>query len=423
LLDRLGFPPERTGASPPRTAVRLILLCAIIEIGQLLVISRHATLLDLMLNAAATLTGWTVAGRLSTARLLVRPRLRAANVRMTRLPLAAWGLLWAGLIIWPSRLVTLDTWALGYPLLIGNELDEDRPWTGEISYLALYDRALEPDTVRELAHRPPARDGTPARSKFGLTTQYRFDEPGQVEINPEGPVATHELSIRVPPTARWTSGPSSRLVVDERTHLSSIGPADLLTQRLSSTNAFSVEVWCRPGTVVPEGYARIVGISGGTLSRNFTLGQEKAQLVFRVRNRLNGPNGLRFELRSPRVLPTDHVQLVATYGRGASSLFVAGEQVGRVDLHQPSVAMALGPRPIGAAVAALLAALSLLIALPPTRDRPGTEILRRVAIGYAILAAPIAFMLMTAFRPAMGFYAWLGPAIPAAYLLVRRSSS
>jgi hypothetical protein len=422
-LDRLGFPPHASDTGSRHATVRLILLCALIEGGQLLFSSRHATLLDFILNAASVVTGWTVAGRVFVPNAAASSRWRLGSSRVRLVALVTWALLWTGLIVWPGRLVTLHTWQTGFPLLVGNQLDEDRPWTGEIAYLGIYDRVLEADVVRELSQRLPMRDASRFRSDLGLITQYRFDEAGRHEIHAEGPVGGAELDLRVPPEAQWTSDVSPGLVFDGSYQLSSIGPADVLTDRLSAAGAFAVELWCRPRTVLQDGYARIAGISGGTFFRNFTIGHEGRQLVFRVRNRLNGPNGIGFELRSAAVLSRDYVHLIATYAHGSSSVFVDGERVGRVDLHQPSMSLGLGPRPAGAAVAALLAALSLLIALPPTRDRPGTEILRRVAIGYAILAAPLAFMLTTAFRPAMGFYAWLGPAIPAAYLLVRRSSS
>jgi hypothetical protein len=165
--------------------------------------------------------------------------------------------------------------------------------------------------------------------------------------------------------------------------------------------------------VSQEGPARIVGISDGPFRRNFTLGQEGAALVFRVRNPLNGPNGTDFELRSPALLSDDRVQMIAIYARGASSLFINGARVASLDLREPAALLGLGTLTTGSAAAAMLAALSLILVSPASVQRltGGPRAIRLLVIGYGVLLIPAALSLVGSFRPADDLYFWFGPAL------------
>ncbi len=145
--------------------------------------------------------------------------------------------------------------------------------------------------------------------------------------------------------------------------LSSTGSAAALTQAITSSGAFSVEAWIRPLTLDQHGPARIVSVSSGIWTRNFTLGQDGRDLVFRVRNGINGPNGTYLALRVGSLGQDSLQQIVATYDHGASSMFRNGQLLKPVmDLGDPLLYLHLGT---GAGSRTALGALiAVALALP-----------------------------------------------------------
>jgi hypothetical protein len=402
--------------------VRGVLLCLSIEIGQSLVAARHAAVVDLMVNVL----GYSL-GHLSGRPLLMhtglsshRPtvRSRAAGVGW----LTVWGLVWGSLILLPARFVALDRWDPGYHLIIGNESDGQRPWEGEIAYVAVYDRALSADQVRgSLAHPPGLEGSTAARLPMGLLAAYDFTGASERAVAPQGRLRAPGLELLVPPGATWRTGAASSLLIQQGSLLSSAAPAEPLTAAMASANAFTIEVWCRPASLAQTGPARIVSVSEGIEMRNFTVGQEEDAITFRVRNRLNGANGVAFELNAPHTLSRDPVQVLAIYDGGRSLVLRNGERSGTVDLREPSALIGLGTRVAGAAIVALLAALSLIVVraswLPHLVG--ACHFLQLLLIGYGILLIPVAFGLFLSFVPPNTVHAWFAPMLLVSWLCCR----
>jgi hypothetical protein len=97
--------------------------------------------------------------------------------------------------------------------------------------------------------------------------------------------------------------------------------------------AFTIKARIRPNNVEQEGPARIVTYSLTPLSRNFTLGQERQQLVFRVRTPASDLNGLTAAVQTfPVLLPDREVSVVASYDGHISRVFVDGRLAGRENL-------------------------------------------------------------------------------------------
>jgi hypothetical protein len=406
---------------------RGLLFCLMIEVGQIFALSRHADVLDLTVNAVGLSLG-----HLSVVRLRLDARARATlmlrSPRLRSVLLVIWALFWSSLLLIPSRFVTLGGWDSGYPLLIASEKNDDertgvRTWRGEIQYVALYDRPLQPDQVRRsLDRRPGVPQSTLARLSMGLVVAYDFARVGRLEVEPEGRFDAPSLRIRLPYGSRWNVG-SAALVPDDGGLLTTAGSAELLTTPIASSGTFSVEVWCRPADLARSGAATIVGISDSTWRSNFTLGQEGPDLYFRVRNRLNGPDGSRFELRSANALSTNLVQIVATYAQGVSSVFENGQRLSpTVDLREPSVLLGLGTAPVGGFVTAVLSALSLILLsscfVKERATARGAVLL--LLFGYSGLLLPLVFGALFSFRAATSLHLWFGPALVlSSALLVR----
>jgi hypothetical protein len=261
-------------------------------------------------------------------------------------------------LVFPIRAASLADWDLSYPLLLGNERDGDRQWEGEIKYVALYDRALS-----------PAEIGDP-RSRGAAAEVYDFTDAPLI-FGPRG--------------------------IDTRSF-----PGGSLSSRLEMSGSFSVDVWLKPDSLTLTGPARIVGISESAWRRNFSVAQEAGAIYFRVRNPINGPNGLNHEYRCENVLVDAFSRLVVIYDRGAISLYKDGRQhCPTLDLREPSLVLGLGGNQVSHAITALLAALTFLLS--------GASLAQLLIVGYGVLAVPLALSGPLGAPPALSLYVWFGP--------------
>jgi hypothetical protein len=105
-------------------------------------------------------------------------------------------------------------------------------------------------------------------------------------------------------------------------------PAKYLTEKLKKTNQLTIEIWLETTFLNQYGPARIVSFSANPDYRNFTLGQTKGKLSFRVRTILNGLNGSRCEFISKEdVLAFKKQHIVATFNHGRAEIYVDGMKI------------------------------------------------------------------------------------------------
>jgi hypothetical protein len=105
-----------------------------------------------------------------------------------------------------------------------------------------------------------------------------------------------------------------------RSWLQSEGAAAHLAQRLRAANRFTLRIRCATDDTNQDGPARIVSNSFSTLLRNFTLGQQGADLVFRLRTPLTGDNGSFLETVVPGVFSTHRERDILVTYDGANVL-------------------------------------------------------------------------------------------------------
>ena len=99
-----------------------------------------------------------------------------------------------------------------------------------------------------------------------------------------------------------------------------------LVNYFKNTDQLTIAVWIKPANLKLSGPARIVSMSTDPSSRNFTLGQERSRLNFRVRTPLTGLNGAKVSLTSQPILSTNQSQfIVTTYNRGEAKLYYNGK--------------------------------------------------------------------------------------------------
>lgn len=135
---------------------------------------------------------------------------------------------------------------------------------------------------------PNDADPTPptAAVPVGLVAEYLFTEAtGSVAHDSSGFGSPVDLLLSG--GATWLGGGGVSLD-GALAKVQSNGPASKLTDQISQTGQFSLEVWARATQVNQAGPARIVGYSAGQSQRNFLLGHGASydpnpDLIFRVR--------------------------------------------------------------------------------------------------------------------------------------------
>jgi len=259
-------------------------------------------------------------------------RTRSRSQSITHLAVAAGGcLVWWIIALQPAFGALNMNWEPSFPIAIGNEIGGARPWMGEIRYVGIYDRALSQPDVQQLIGGDQQVNVSRLRNERGLLVGYDF-RPGEEEPQMDGRLKDADLAFVLPPgvlSAATGLAPSRFDVV--RT----AGSAARIAGAISSSGAFTVETFARPRDLLQTGPARLVSNSFGVARRNFTVGQAGADLVFRVRNKLNGDNGNIHELSAQGAVELRLQQLVATYDHGVSTIFRDGKHCSTVDLREP----------------------------------------------------------------------------------------
>lgn len=102
---------------------------------------------------------------------------------------------------------------------------------------------------------------------------------------------------------------------------------DALLQACRSSNALTVEATIATDHLDQHGPARIVSFSSSTGSRNFTLGQQGDQLVFRLRTPRTGDNGTNPEVQLGKITPGQPVHVLVSYAPGRLACYLDGVPV------------------------------------------------------------------------------------------------
>lgn len=232
-------------------------------------------------------------------------------------------------------------WDDRFLLALGNELSGDRPWQGTLHLVAIFDRALSAAEVRrnyeaggvledELASLVVASSWERA-DKRDLLALYRFDE-GQGDLVRDQSQAGGKLDLKIQnqDAVRWGA---SGLMIDGSTLISTAAPAKRLSDAIKKSKALTLEAWVTPATKAQDGPARILTLSNGSSSRNFTLGQDGNRYDVRLRSERTDGNGLPSQASNGDAVDTALTHVVFTKeNSGQTRLYVNGEEQAAGDL-------------------------------------------------------------------------------------------
>jgi hypothetical protein len=279
------------GQTTERTAITAGAVSLLLSIGieylQAFLPSRDSSAIDVIANTTGALAG-VFAGRTwaeGGARSLEGLRARISPAWLVGL-LAAWLIVALSATAILQARTGLSSWCPDYPLLIGNEDTGDRSWRGRVYSLAMTDAATPPDTVRRFA---AGERLILAGAQMGV-----FDFRGQ---------APYQDATGVLPNLGWTESPNrsngNGITFPGPGWMRSESPAGALVHRLRQSNAFTLRIDCATDDTNQEGPARVVSSSVSPYLRNFTLGQQGSDLVFRLRTPATGTNGHPLEVHVP----------------------------------------------------------------------------------------------------------------------------
>jgi hypothetical protein len=308
-------------------SVSLVVLVALgIEVLQAVFSARHSRMLDFLLATASGIIG--IKFSIPLYQIFIQPLF---NTAYRFLP----GLLWLGnyllicicmAVIIPAS-AKISEWDCSYPLLIGNELTHDRPWQGKIRGVAIYPRELTHGEIQKLSYMSMAQENAIHREALGAIALYSFKTTSNNRVlifNKKGPPL--ELVGRMPELGARRSGENA-LHVHKLLFVKSTAPAHALCNAIMDSQAFTLEVEISSDDSRQVGPARIISNSVDQTFRNFMLGEQKGDLVLRVRTPQNGSNGNNLPLETRNDLLTGgwkHV--IASYADGVARLFVDGEE-------------------------------------------------------------------------------------------------
>jgi VanZ family protein len=226
-----------------------------------------------------------------------------------------------------------SNWDPAFHLLLGNEGSLDRPWRGELYLVALYSRALTGQEVWTNFTAGPYIHSVQKRVDNGLILFYDFSETAGDIVHDRaasGPYA--HLRVQDPAGVQWLT-PNGLSLRDRTVIASSAAPIKLSAARFSPVSELSVEGWISPAGLWQDGPARIISYSRDANQRNFTLGQDRREVVFRLRTPTSGLNGMNPELHTTDQPLRPGIQhLVVTYRQGIETLYVNGAEETRAML-------------------------------------------------------------------------------------------
>ncbi len=305
---------------------------ALLEIVQLFLPTRFSGFNDVIANAIGALLGYSLFRLFRDGlfgSLLAVAKNGPAYLSLKALTVAFVGYFLIVCLV-TSVLATagsLDRWDENYTLLVGNEHTGDRPWNGTITELVIANKAISPKEVDGVFRK------TFAWSTLGdaLIGRYKFEEKG---IQKERAYKLPDLGWRSQ-EAESTDLQSVRelhfsddvrkpgALVSANHWLETKGPATFMVRSIRETSAFALSVTVAAADSWQNGPARIISLSESPYSRNFTLGQQQTDLVFRLRTRISGENGSAPEYRIANVFAdTDLHQIVVVYDGRHVRLYV-----------------------------------------------------------------------------------------------------
>jgi hypothetical protein len=288
------------GVCSPYGTLRTVLIAGAVSISaeaiQLISPGRFPGPLDVVANVAGALLGKIGARWL---------RLIGWNFELLRLGRRiGWTVLVLGIVAGAmlGRFPIRSDFSNGDPsfsLVLGDELNGNRRWRGDVRELAVVPATVGPALVQTLAREGP------------------------------GSIGRHSQDMPALPSFEMHQGVDTRrgpLILKKSS-------SDAVFQQSVTGNRLSILLWIRTAASQQGGPARIITYSKDAYQRNFLIGQEHRSIVFRLRTPATGPNGSEPQIDStPLLEPNRDTLVVGTYDGRFSRIYIDGVPAADVDV-------------------------------------------------------------------------------------------
>ncbi|MDT7041553.1 VanZ family protein [Candidatus Nitronereus thalassa] len=218
-------------------------------------------------------------------------------------------------------------WDQSFLVQLGNEATQDRPWLGKIYQIAVYGKSLGASEVQLNFQAGPYIDKANLRVQDGLLAFYNFTEGSGAMVHDRGEIGLPlNLRIQNPTKIKWLKPNGIELL--ENTMVKSQEPfRKFFADKGYANSEVTIEAWFQPSDIDQKGPARIISYSKESDSVNFILGQERQNVVFRLRTPLTGETGTKPELYTTDApLNLNMMHVVATYRPGYETLYLNGQE-------------------------------------------------------------------------------------------------
>lgn len=214
----------------------------------------------------------------------------------------------------------LSGWNPSFPLIIGNEKTADRAWEGYISELNITNQALPQNQVKQILSKTNTQSNTQTNSfsniENSLVAAYEFTGKGP-----------YKDKSGKQPDLLWNGESTTQnqegVFISSNHWLQTAKPVTSLSESISKTSEFTISTTLTTTQTEQTGPARIISLSSDSFRRNFTLGQQESDLVFRVRTPLTGANASDVKLDVPNVFNDKKPhQIVITYSKSSLTIYV-----------------------------------------------------------------------------------------------------
>ena len=208
----------------------------------------------------------------------------------------------------------LGNWDTDVPLIIGNEATGDRPWRGYVSEIAIAADPLSSDTLNTILQK---QDFSSLDSGLEFIAHYRFSDTGNTQYPDD---SGHLPALQWYPTdPKQASPPAVQLGPENWLKVDDVSS---MIQHLRNTSTFTLLATIATNDRQQRGPARIISLSDGPYSRNLTLGQEETDLILRLRTPVTGNNGSSPDIAVPDFFSDLDFHTVAiTYGKGTVYIY------------------------------------------------------------------------------------------------------
>lgn len=269
-----------------------------VEFGQIFLISREASTIDLTTNSLGTLIGSVMFFIL----IIGRPRyeksfarfnfltLRSSKFKVTSFLWIAYLTLMVVLLVHVQDLTKLSNWEPDYPLLIGNEATRDRPWKGQIDNFCIANQAFSRSQIDGFWQSQDFCSALTNASTF--SSAYDFNEVRSAYPDLNGQLPSLEIQTHDPAKIINSKG-----VISPNRWFKTPDAVVKLNNELQTSSQFTLFTKMATNSLNQRGPARIISLSQDAFWRNLTLAQWHEDLSLRVRMPLTGTNGKRPEIR------------------------------------------------------------------------------------------------------------------------------